>query len=44
VDDTTSALASGVAATPALFIGREHYRGELAPAAVSTAIERASGG
>jgi protein-disulfide isomerase len=42
VDDTASALASGVDATPALFIGRERYRGELTPAGVSAAIERAS--
>jgi protein-disulfide isomerase len=42
VDDTASALASGVDATPALFIGRERYRSELTPAGVSAAIERAS--
>jgi protein-disulfide isomerase len=41
VEDTRSALASGVEATPALFIGRERYRGELTPAAVSAVIERA---
>jgi protein-disulfide isomerase len=42
VDDTASALASGVAATPTLFIGREHYRGELTSGAVTAAIERVS--
>ena len=40
VDDTARALASGVAATPALFLGRERYRGELTPHAVATALER----
>jgi protein-disulfide isomerase len=39
VEDTRSALASGVEATPALFIGRERYRGELTPAAVWAAVE-----
>jgi protein-disulfide isomerase len=41
VDDTASALASGVTASPTLFLGRERYRGVLEPAAVSIALQRA---
>jgi protein-disulfide isomerase len=44
VDDTTSALASGVTLSPALFIGRERYHGELTAAAVSAALEPALAG
>jgi hypothetical protein len=39
VADTTSALASGVTYTPALFIDGERYRGDLEPEAVSAAFE-----
>jgi len=39
VADTTSALASGVAFTPALFIDGERYPGEIEPEAVSAAFE-----
>jgi hypothetical protein len=38
VEDVSSALASGVTFTPALFINGERYEGELDPAAVSAAI------
>jgi hypothetical protein len=41
VDDAASARTSGVAFSPALFIGRERYHGELTPSAVSAALERA---
>jgi 2-hydroxychromene-2-carboxylate isomerase len=40
VADTTSALASAVVFSPALFIDGERYRGELEPAAVSAALMR----
>jgi hypothetical protein len=40
VDDTASALASGVVFTPALFIDGERYRGELDPGPVSAALVR----
>ena len=43
VADTASALASGVASTPALFIDGERYQGELAPQALSAAVERSAG-
>ena len=39
--DVESALASGVTAAPALFIAGERYRGELEPAPVLAAIDRA---
>ena len=42
-DDVASALASGVTYAPALFIGGERYPGELRPAPVLAAIERALG-
>jgi protein-disulfide isomerase len=37
--DVASALASGVAFSPALFINGERYRGELDPAAVLAVLE-----
>jgi 2-hydroxychromene-2-carboxylate isomerase len=40
VADTASALASGVAFTPALFINGERYRGELDQQAVSAEVGR----
>jgi 2-hydroxychromene-2-carboxylate isomerase len=40
VADTTSALASAVVSTPALFIDGQRYRGELEPKAVSAALVR----
>ena len=43
VDDVTSALASGVLYSPALFINGERYPGELDPAAVSAALDALSG-
>jgi hypothetical protein len=39
VDDATSALASGVTYSPALFVNGERYPGELDPEAVSAALE-----
>ena len=39
VDDVASALASGVAFSPALFINGERYDGEPASRAVSAALE-----
>jgi hypothetical protein len=41
VDDVTSALASGAADSPALFVNGERYQGELDPGAVSAALEAA---
>jgi len=41
VADTTSALASAVVFTPALFIDGERYRGELEPEAVSAELDAA---
>jgi protein-disulfide isomerase len=38
VDDTASAYASAVAASPTIFIGRERYDGELTPAAIEPAL------
>jgi 2-hydroxychromene-2-carboxylate isomerase len=43
VDDVASALASGVAYSPALFVNGERYQGELDPGAVSAALEAALG-
>ena len=40
VDDVASALSSGVAYTPALFVDGERYAGELEPDAVVAEIER----
>jgi protein-disulfide isomerase len=42
--DVASALASGVASAPALFIAGERYRGELRAAPVLAAIESALSG
>jgi hypothetical protein len=41
VDDTTSALASGVTFTPALFVNGERYEGDLKAAALSAALNAA---
>ena len=41
VADVASALASGVVASPALFIDGERYRGDLRPAPVLAALEQA---
>jgi protein-disulfide isomerase len=41
VDDVANALASGVIASPALFIDGAHYQGELDPAAVAAALDAA---
>jgi NhaA family Na+:H+ antiporter len=41
VDDATSALASGVMSAPTLFLDGRRYRGDLSPAAVCAALERA---
>jgi 2-hydroxychromene-2-carboxylate isomerase len=38
VADTTSAMASGVVYSPALFIDGARYQGELEPEAVSAAV------
>ncbi len=43
-DDVASALSSAVTFAPALFIGGERYRGELADAPVLAAIERVLSG
>jgi hypothetical protein len=40
-DDVASAMASGVAFSPALFLNGERYTGELDPAAVSAAVAAA---
>jgi hypothetical protein len=40
-DDVASAMGSGVAFSPALFLNGERYGGELDPAAVSAAVARA---
>ena len=42
-DDVASALASGVAYPPALFVNGERYRGDLEPAAVLAALEGVTG-
>src|SRR5262249_45628975 len=39
VDDVASARASGVGASPALFVNGEYYRGELEPDAVIGALD-----
>ena len=44
VDDVSSALASAVTYSPALFINGERYPGELDPAAVSAALDARAGG
>jgi hypothetical protein len=41
VDDTASALASGVTFSPTLFVNGEQYEGELSAAAVSAALNAA---
>ena len=43
VDDVASALASGVTFSPALFLNRQRYAGELDPAAVSTVVDDLTG-
>ena len=40
-DDVASAMASGVAFSPALFVGGERYTGELDAEAVSAAVAAA---
>jgi hypothetical protein len=43
-EDVASALASGVTFAPALFIAGERYRGEVRPAPVLAAVDRALSG
>jgi 2-hydroxychromene-2-carboxylate isomerase len=44
VDDVASALASGVAYSPTLFVNGERYAGELEPDAVTAALENGKRG